>query len=157
MVIFSGGDMAETRALKVIPGSPGGRPFAEGNPGRRPGSKNRATVVAAALLDGDAEQLVSKAIELAKNGNEAMLKFLLNRILPRERPIRLELPPMNFADDAVAALGTIMGAVADGKISPSEAASLAALIDTYTRAIDMADMVKRMDAVEAKLNGHGVR
>ena len=65
--------------------APRGRPFANGNPGRKPGSKNRTTLVAAALLEGEAEELVRKAIELAKAGDVAMLKFLLERILPRER------------------------------------------------------------------------
>jgi hypothetical protein len=147
--------MRPPRAPAVIPLCSRGRPFAKGNSGRKAGSKNRTTVVAAALLDGEAEDLVRKAVERAKAGDVPMLKFLLGRILPRERPIKLDLPPMNFADDAVVALGAIMRAVVEGEISPSEGASLAALIDTYTRAIDMADVVKKMDALEAKINGSG--
>src|SRR5262249_11780472 len=116
--------MPDQRALKILPAPQRGRPFAEGNPGRKPGSRNRATVAAAALLEGEAEELVRKAIELAKDGDVAMLKFLLGRILPRERPIRLDLSPLNFADDAVGALGAILGGVAEGRISPSEAAAL---------------------------------
>jgi len=96
---------------------------------------------------------VRKAVELAKAGNVAILKFLLGRILPRERLVKLRLPPMNFADDAVTALGCIIGAVGEGQISPSEAAALATLIDTYSRAIDMADLVERIDALESKING----
>ena len=42
-----------------------GRPFANGNPGRPPGSKNRTTLLAAALLEGEAEELVHKAVEVA--------------------------------------------------------------------------------------------
>jgi hypothetical protein len=132
-----------------------GRPFAEGNPGRKPGSKNRTTLVAAALLDGEAEELVRTAVERAKAGDGPILKFLLSRIFPRERLIEFDLPPMNFADDAVASLGRILAAVAQGRISPSEGASLSALIDTYTRAIEMADVVKRLDMLEAKINGSG--
>jgi len=88
-----------------------GRPFANGNPGRKPGSKNRTTLIAAALLDGEEEELVRKAVELAKAGNVPMLKFLLGRILPRERTIKFHLPQMDFADDGVAALAQIMRAV----------------------------------------------
>ena len=58
-----------------------GRPFNTGNPGRRPGSKNRTTVVSEALLRGEATELVRKAIELAKGGNVPMLKVLVERIL----------------------------------------------------------------------------
>jgi hypothetical protein len=130
-----------------------GRPFANGNPGRNPGSKNRITVVAAALLDGDAEALVRKAVELAKAGDVHMLKFLLGRILPRERLIKLELPPMEFADDGVEALGRILRAVSDGTITPSEGAALATIVKSYTAAIELVDVVKRMDALEARVKG----
>ena len=123
------------------------RPFANGNPGRKPGSKNRTTLVAAALLEGEAEELVRKAIELAKAGDVAMLKFLLERILPRERLIKLDLPRMEFADDAVEALGKVMSDVAEGRMTPSEGAAVVPLINSCARAIDMADLVKRMDSL----------
>jgi len=129
-----------------------GRPFSPGNSGRKPGSKNRATVLTAALVEGDAQEVLGKAVELAKAGNVVMLKFLLGRILPRERLIKLDLPRMEFADDAVEALGRVMGAVSEGQISPSEAAAMAALINSYTQAIDMADVVKRLDTLEAQVN-----
>ena len=60
-----------------------GRPFERGNGGRRPGSKNRTTLVDEALLKGEERELVRKAIELAKAGDVPMLKFLLDRILPK--------------------------------------------------------------------------
>jgi hypothetical protein len=128
-----------------------GRPFANGNPGRKPGSRNRATLVAAELLEGEAEELMRKAIERAMAGDAMMLKFLLGRILPRERLIKLDLPRMDFADDAVEALGHIMQAVSEGKISPSEGASLASLVNSYTQAIDVADVAKRLDSLETQI------
>jgi hypothetical protein len=82
-----------------------------------------------------------------------MLKFLLSRILPRDRVIKLDLPQMDFADDAVEALGQIMRAVSEGRISPSEGASLATLMKSYTDAIDLADVAKRLDALEAQIKG----
>jgi hypothetical protein len=130
-----------------------GRPFQQGNPGRARGSKNRTTTLAAALLEGEAEGLVRKGIEVAFAGNIPTLLFLLGRMLPRDRPIKLDLPPMNFADDAVEALGCVMRAVAEGMISPSEGAQMASLINSYAKAIDMADVVKRLDALEAKVKG----
>jgi hypothetical protein len=77
-----------------------GRPFEKGNSGRRPGSKNRSSLVLSALLEGEEEGLVRKAVEIAKAGDVQMLKFLLSRLLPRERPIKVDLPSMDFADDA---------------------------------------------------------
>jgi len=130
-----------------------GKPFANGNSGRKAGSRNRTTLVAAALLEGEVEGLVRKAVELAKAGDVAMLKFLLGRILPRERLVKLDLPSMDFADDAVEALGCIMRAVSEGRLSPSEGAAVAPLIDSYARAIDLADVVKRVDSIEAQIKG----
>jgi hypothetical protein len=130
-----------------------GRPFSQGNPGRTPGSKNRTTIVAAGLLEGEAQQLLRKAVELAKGGDVPMLKFLLGRILPRERLIMLDLPGMEFADDAVEALGCIMRAVSEGRISPSEGSALAGLTNSYSHAIDMADVVKRLDSLEVQVKG----
>ena len=141
-------DQATTRTPAVR-----GRPFAKGNGGRRPGSKNKNSLILEVLSDGDKEELVRKGLELAKAGDVAMLKFFLDRILPRERPISIALPQMEFADDAVAALGSIVRAVSEGSISPGEAADLANLVSSYGRAIDMADVVKRLDALEARING----
>jgi hypothetical protein len=80
-----------------------------------------------------------------------MLKFLLGRLLPRERPVTIELPEMAFADDGVEALGSIMRAVSIGAISPDEGAKLAAIVQSFTNAIDTADVVKRLDAIENQL------
>jgi hypothetical protein len=123
--------------------TPRGRPFANGNPGRKRGSKNRSTLVAEALLSDEKDELLRKAIELAKAGDVQMLKFLLERTLPRERLIKLDLPRRYFADAAVDALRHIMSAVAEGMISPSEAAALATLMNSYSDAIDIADVVER--------------
>jgi hypothetical protein len=109
------------------------------------------TVIASALLEGEAEELLRKAIELAKGGDAVMLKFLLERILPRDRLIKVDLGRMNFADDAVEAMSTIMDAVSEGKVSPGEALALATLVKFYTAAIDLADVVKRLDVLEAQI------
>jgi hypothetical protein len=128
-----------------------GRPFEKGNGGRRPGSKNRTTLVAQALLEGEEVELVRKAIELAKAGDVQMLKFLLDRILPKERSVRVDLPAMERASDAVDALGAIIDAVGSGRIAPSEGSALASLVAAYARTINVEDLELRLDVVERKL------
>ena len=39
------------------------------------------------------------------------------------------------------------------QITPSEGAALATIVKSYTDAIDMADVVKRLDALEAQIRG----
>ena len=128
-----------------------GRPFEKGNGGRRPGSRNRTTLVAEALLKGEEEELVRKAIELAKAGDTQMLKFLLDRILPKDRSVRIEIPEMQRADDAVDALGAIINAATNGEIAPSEGAAVASLIDAYVRTINVADLESRLETIEKDL------
>ena len=61
-----------------------------GNPSGRPkGALNKATLATQALLDGEAEALTRKVVELAKEGNLAALRLCLERLLP---------PPEGSAD-----------------------------------------------------------
>ena len=128
-----------------------GRPFEKGNSGRRPGSKNKTTVVAEALLRDEESALVRKAIELAKAGDVQMLKFLLDQILPKERLVHVDLPPMDDASDAIDALGNIIEAVGIGQIAPSEAATLASLLEASARILNVAELAERLDKVEQEL------
>jgi hypothetical protein len=106
--------------------------------------------VAEALLKGEEVELVHKAIELAKAGDTQMLKFLLDRILPKERSVRVDLPAMDRPSDAVDALAAVIEAAGTGQIAPSEGVALASLVVAYARTIDdVAEL--RLDLVERKL------
>lgn len=122
-----------------------GRPFEKGNPGRKPGSQNRATRAAAALSEGDAEELMRTAVALAKAGNVVMLKLLLGPILPKGRPVRVDLPQTDDDFDAVEAMGAILNAAVAGQILPREAAELANVVGAYARAIDVTDLRERVE------------
>src|SRR5918994_7645484 len=71
-----------------------GKPFERGNPGRPKGARHKATLAAEALLDGEAEGLTRKAVELALGGDTVALRLCLDRLLPvlRERPVTVDLP-----------------------------------------------------------------
>ena len=125
-----------------------GRPFEKGNSGRKPGSKNKTTVVAEALLKDEESELVRKAIAIAKAGDVQMLKFLLDRILPKERSVNVALPPLEHASDAIDAMGAIIEPVRTGQITANEAAALANLIAAYSRIIDVAELGERLDNIE---------
>ena len=127
-----------------------GRPFVAGNSGRKPGSKNKTTLVAESLLEGETEELVRTAVALAKGGDVAMLKFLLGRILPKERSVRVELPPTDGDFDAVAAMEAILVAATTGQILPSEASELASIVAAYARTLDITELRLRLENVEKR-------
>ncbi|GJE57749.1 DUF5681 domain-containing protein [Methylobacterium thuringiense] len=131
-----------------------GKPFAEGqsgNPAGRPrGSRNRATLALETILDGDAEAIVRKAIELAREGEPQALRMCLDRLLPvrRERPVRFELPEITTTDDLPKATSALLQAVASGDITPSEAADVGHALAAHMRAIETASLNERMRRIE---------
>ena len=123
-----------------------------GNPaGRRRGTKNKITLAAEALLDGEAEALTRKAVELALAGDVAALRLCMDRIVPprRDRYVRFELRTLATAADAVKAAAAVTAAVAAGDVTPSEAGELAKVIDMFTRAIETHDHAARIAELEA--------
>jgi hypothetical protein len=133
------------------PASRRGRPFAKGNAGRRPGARNRTTLVAEALLRDEESELVRKAIELAKAGDGPMLKFLLDRILPKERSVQFDLPAISSASEAAGAMRAIINAVTTGRITSNEGAAVASLIASHARTLEVEELQVRLDNIEEKL------
>ena len=135
-------------------GLPRGRAFPKGmsgNPaGKRPGTRNRATIIAEEMLDCETRPLLRGAIEDAKDGDRVMSRFCLARIIPprRERPVRFELPPIRSAADLQIAMTAVLEAVARGEITVGEAYELAQTVDTFIRAIDAADVERRLQQLE---------
>jgi hypothetical protein len=142
-------DRSRKNASKT-PGRGAGRPFAKGNPGRPKGARHKATVAAEALLDGEAEALTRKAVELALEGDSTALRLCLDRILPprRERPVAFRLPSLHRAGDAAEAMAALMSAVAAAEITPGEAAELAKLIETFVRALEAGEFDRRLRVIE---------
>ena len=116
-----------------------GRPFEKGcsgSPAGRPrGSRNRSTLAAQMLLEGEAEALTRKAVELALGGDPAALRLCLDRVIAphRERLVAFALPRMREPE---------------GVLAPAEAAELVKVVDTFAKAIEMRDFNSRLTALE---------
>jgi len=122
-----------------------------GNPSGRPkGSLNKATLATQALLDGEAEALTRKVVELAKEGNPVALRLCLERLLPprKDRPINFTLPKIEEAADLPKALLAILEAVAQGEITPGEGHTLTAMLNTYRKGLETTDHEARITALE---------
>jgi len=124
-----------------------------GNPrGRPPGTRNRATRAAEALLDGEAETLTRACVTAALGGDATALRLCLERILPprRDRPIDFRLSPVTTAAEACVALGEIVEAVSAGHLTPTEATAVAGLVDAFVKALETQDLESRIIALEAR-------
>jgi hypothetical protein len=127
--------------------------FTSGNPGRPRGARHKATVAALELLDGEAEALSRKAVELALEGDTTALRLCLERIAPprRDTPVSLSLPELKNAGDALSAINAIVQAVANGELTPTEGSGLADLIEKYRRTAEIEDLEQRIARLEATL------
>jgi hypothetical protein len=107
------------------------------NPTGRPkGALNKTTLAAQVLLDGEAEALTRKAIELAKEGDVVALRLCLDRIIParKDRPAAFEMPRVSGIAEAASAMSSLLSAVASGEVTPSEASEISKVIESYIRA-----------------------
>jgi hypothetical protein len=129
-----------------------------GNPKGRPkGSRNRVALLAEQIFeqrlfgeDRKADAIIAKTIALAEAGDTSCIRLCLDRIAPvrKDRPVWFELPAMKASRDAVSASGAIVAAVASGELTPSEAAELGKVIDSFARTLQAVEFEERLSKLE---------
>jgi hypothetical protein len=130
---------------------PAWKPGQSGNPKGRPqGSRNAATLAIEELLDGEAEGLTRKAIDLALGGDIQALRMCLERICPprKDRPVLFDLPEMTTSKGASRVMAGIVEAVADGDITPDEASRVASIVEVYRKTLETSELEARLSALE---------
>src|SRR5918999_1719191 len=135
-----------TRWPKGVSGNPAGRPK---------GARHKYLVAMEALLDGEAESLTRKAIGLALAGDTTALRLCLERILParKDRPVQLELPPIEGVRDLARATMVLLQAVAAGEITPAEAGEVAKLVEVHRRTVETVELEERLRRGDGR-SGH---
>lgn len=135
------------------------KPGQSGNPAGRPkGARSRTTLAVEALLDGQAEQLTQKAVELAMRGDTTALRLCLDRIAPpmKERPVQIDMPTPTV-EDVPQTMAALLGAVASGEVTPGEAERVAKLVAVYVQAVEAGEFHRRLDALEQQVGQSGAR
>lgn len=124
--------------------------FGPGNPGKPRGARHKATQAALALLDGEADALTRKAVQMALEGDTVALRLCLERIAPprRDAPVQFALPKMKSAQDAAKAAAAVLDAVAAGDLTPTEGAHIMGLVETYRRTLETSELEARVAALE---------
>jgi hypothetical protein len=144
----TGGKQEDTRWRKGQSGNPAGKPK---------GARHKATMAAQVLLNGEAEALTRKCIELAKQGDTTALRLCMERIAPavKSRTVSLPLPAIDTATDILKAQAATVDAMAHGEITPDEAATIAGVLDAKRRAIETVEIEGRVKALEQKMESNG--
>jgi hypothetical protein len=130
--------------------------FGPGNPGRTPGSRNKVSAAAQAVLDDSLGDVAQKCVSMALEGNTACALALLKLRIPAVREPAHEpiaLPALTTPNDALAALRTIAEATANGDIDGDQARSLVTVIESVLKTFEIVDLDQRIRALETVAEG----
>lgn len=124
-----------------------------GNPkGKIKGTKNKATLVAEQLLQGELEAICRRLLQEAVEGNMQAIKMVLDRLLPPKRNISLaiDLPKLENSSDALKAIAYVTMAVSRGDLSIDDGEALSKMIEIYIKAMEAHDYETRLSMIEQK-------
>ena len=123
------------------------KPGQSGNPTGRPKNKTPATLLRKSMVD-DMPDIILKLIELAKHGDTAAAKILLDRCVPTLKPqaIAVNLPVNGTLAEQG---GEIIRATLSGQISPDIGAQLISALTSQSKIIEIDDLTKRIEILEA--------
>jgi len=130
------------------------QPGQSGNPaGRPPGSLNKKTLAAEALLAERAEEIVTNLMDRAIEGHGTAMRLCLDRLVPtgRNRPVAIELPVIKTPEDAELALTVITDELAAGNLTIAEVSALITLIDRMLR---LAERMWKFQQARQEAAGH---
>jgi hypothetical protein len=124
-------------------------PGRSGNPcGKKPGTRNRATVLREALEEGEDIAAARIVIDKALAGDQVAARFVVGRLMPRPCPrgheIELDLPDGDGATDLLAAFDATIAAMARGEITPDEALTVTRVLDGKLRALKAAARERKL-------------
>ena len=102
------------------------------------------------LLEGQAEALTQRAVELALGGDTVALRLCLERVAParKDNPVQFKLPQMTSARDAAQVAAAVLQAVSEGDLTPTEGAQVLGLVDSYRRTLEVTELEARVAALE---------
>lgn len=116
--------------------------------GRYPGPSRAEQI--ALYLEPHRQEILDKAIDLAKQGDPASMKLVLERLapVPKQDSERVSIPGFANASTLQEKAEAVLAAAATGHCSAEAAQKLLSVLDIYSRAITATDHERRLQAVE---------
>src|SRR5215471_17208516 len=126
-----------------------------GNPsGRPPGIRDKRTAMRDLLLP-HAPELVAKVVEMAKAGDATALRTCIDRLIPPAKPKDDPVMLPGMADSMADNTRVVVAALADGELTPDEAATILRALASQTRIIEADEIEKRISALEQAMQAKG--
>jgi hypothetical protein len=125
-----------------------------GNPAGRPkGSKNRATLLAIAAMEGELATIVGAIIKAAKGGDMTAAKLVVDKLVPmaKDRPVTVDLPQASDIPGCHLAQVAVLNAVSTGDLLLGEGQVLSSLIENQRRALETQHLEQRLKFIEDKI------
>lgn len=140
--------------------SPSGQ-FAKGNPGGPGGARSRSFVLRQAaehaITPEHIEALMRKALRMGLEGNLTALRFVIERACGRPADVAISAEPLDFsvpslltAAECNVALELVASALCEGRLNRDAAQVLIELIHARIKAIEVADLERRLLELEAR-------
>lgn len=124
-----------------------------GNPAGRPRGTGQVAALRKAIAE-DLPEIIDAVVAQAQSGDVGAAKLLLDRVLPVLKPID---QPVVLAGDLSGTLAeqgfAVIRSMGQGTVSPDEAKTLLAALAAQARIVELADLEKRIAALEEAEHG----
>jgi hypothetical protein len=123
------------------------QPGQSGNPAGRPKNKTAATLLRKAIAD-DMPDIITSLVGLAKNGDVAAAKVLLDRVCP---PLKAQAMPISLSvNGSLTEQGNeVINATLAGQIPPDIGSQLITALSHQAKLIEIDELTKRVEALES--------
>ncbi len=105
------------------------------------------------MIESDSKELIGKAVRLAKNGDQAMLTLLINKIVPTPKgesvPIKI---PLDASSSPAAQSKNLFSAISGGKISIEDAVALMGILMQSIKIQEATELESRLKKLEERVS-----
>jgi len=103
-------------------------------------------------LDGEAEALVRKVVQLALEGDLTCLRICIERLVPpkKDAPIEVDIPEVSSIADIPKLFSALTAKIRAG-VTPSEARTVMDLAEGVHKTLAIAELEQRYTAMEEKM------
>lgn len=123
------------------------KPGQSGNPAGRPKGVGEVSTLRAKIAE-HVPQIIGQLVTAAISGDTQAARLLLERVLPPVKPtelaVQLELPDGSLTEQG----RSVLAAVSDGSLAPSQAAQLLAAIGALARVAEIDELTERITKLE---------